>query len=122
MCADELDGDRLADLFDIDEGFAFLGMKIMRRTKGTRRYVYTFVGDEAFASIKRKVKALTGRSTTNLSLSELLRRLTRSCGVGLATSATPPPRTRSPTQARSRAEPAIAAAAPAPLQVHGRGD
>ncbi|MCA1679313.1 MAG: group II intron reverse transcriptase/maturase, partial [Actinobacteria bacterium] len=27
------------------------------------------------ASIKRKVKALTGRSTTNLSLSELLRRL-----------------------------------------------
>jgi RNA-directed DNA polymerase len=59
----------------IDEGFVFLGMKIMRRAKGTRRYVYTFVGDEAFASIKRKVKALTGRSTTNLSLSELLRRL-----------------------------------------------
>jgi RNA-directed DNA polymerase len=59
----------------IDEGFVFLGMKIMRRAKGKRRYVYTFVGDEAFASIKRKVKALTGRSTTNLSLSELLRRL-----------------------------------------------
>jgi hypothetical protein len=31
----------------IDEGFVFLGMKIMRRAKGTRRYVYTFVGDEA---------------------------------------------------------------------------
>ena len=59
----------------IDEGFAFLGMKIMRRAKGNRRCVYTFVGDEAFASIERKVKALTGRSTTNLSLSELLRRL-----------------------------------------------
>jgi RNA-directed DNA polymerase len=49
----------------IDEGFVFLGMKIMRRAKGTRRYVYTFVGDEAFASIKRKVKASPDRASTS---------------------------------------------------------
>jgi RNA-directed DNA polymerase len=59
----------------IDEGFVFLGMRVIRRAKGHKRYVYTFASDEAVASIKRKVKALTGRSTTNLELSELLRRL-----------------------------------------------
>lgn len=56
----------------IDEGFAFLGQRIVRRPKGNKRHVYTFVSNEALASVRRKVKALTGRSTTNLELSELI--------------------------------------------------
>jgi RNA-directed DNA polymerase len=56
----------------IDEGFVFLGQRIVRRPKGHKRYVYTFVSREALTSVTRKVKALTGRSTTNLELSELI--------------------------------------------------
>jgi RNA-directed DNA polymerase len=56
----------------IDEGFVFLGQRIVRRPKGPKRHVYTFVSDEALASARRKVKALTGRSTTNLEPSELI--------------------------------------------------
>jgi RNA-directed DNA polymerase len=56
----------------IDGGFLFLGQRIVRRPKGKKRYVYTFVSNEALASARRKVKALTGRSTTNLELSELI--------------------------------------------------
>ena len=56
----------------IDEGFVFLGQRIVRRPKGHKRYVYTFVSNEALASIRRKVKALTGRSTTNMELPELI--------------------------------------------------
>lgn len=59
----------------IDEGFVFLGQRIIRRAKGPKRYVYTLVCDEALASVKRKVKALTGRSTIHLELSELIRAL-----------------------------------------------
>jgi RNA-directed DNA polymerase len=59
----------------IDEGFRFLGMRIVRLPKGSKRFVYTFVSDEALASVKRKVKALTGRSTINLELSVLLKAL-----------------------------------------------
>jgi RNA-directed DNA polymerase len=56
----------------IDEGFVFLGQRIVRRPKRNKRHVYTIVSDEAVASARRKVKALTGRSTTNLELSELI--------------------------------------------------
>src|SRR5215216_3636438 len=56
----------------IDKGFLFLGQRIVRRPQGSKRHVYTFVSNEALASIRRKVKALTGRSTTNLALSELI--------------------------------------------------
>jgi RNA-directed DNA polymerase len=59
-------------LTHIDEGFVFLGQRIVRRPKGNKRHVYTFVSNEALASVRRKVKALTGRSTTNLELSELI--------------------------------------------------
>lgn len=59
-------------LTHIDEGFVFLGQKIIGRTKHGKHLVYTFATNEALASIKRKVKALTGRSTTNLALSELI--------------------------------------------------
>jgi RNA-directed DNA polymerase len=57
----------------IDAGFVFLGQRIIRRAKGPKRYVYTVVCDEALASIKRRIKALTGRSTTSLDLADLLR-------------------------------------------------
>ena len=59
-------------LTHLDEGFVFLGQRIIRRAYGHKPHVYTFVTNEALASIKRKVKALTGRSTTNLALSELI--------------------------------------------------
>ena len=36
----------------IDVGFVFLGQRIIRKPKGSKRYVYTFVCDEALASIK----------------------------------------------------------------------
>jgi RNA-directed DNA polymerase len=57
----------------IDAGFVFLGQRIIRKAKGAKRHVYTFVCDEALASIKRRIKALTGRSTTYLELADLLR-------------------------------------------------
>ncbi|MDP9143792.1 MAG: group II intron reverse transcriptase/maturase [Actinomycetota bacterium] len=56
----------------IDEGFVFLGQRIVRRPKGNKRHVYTFVSNESLASVRRKVKALTGRSTLNMELSELI--------------------------------------------------
>jgi RNA-directed DNA polymerase len=61
----------------IDEGFVFLGQRFIRRAKGPKRHVYTFVSNEALASIRRKVKTLTGRSTRNLALADLLRVLNR---------------------------------------------
>ena len=61
----------------IDEGFVFLGQRIIRRQYGHKRHVYTFVSNEALASIRRKVKALTGRSTTSMELSELIAALNR---------------------------------------------
>jgi RNA-directed DNA polymerase len=61
----------------IDEGFVFLGQRIVRRRHGPKPYVYTFVSNESLGSIRRKVKALTGRSTTNMELSELLAALNR---------------------------------------------
>jgi RNA-directed DNA polymerase len=50
----------------------FLGQRIVRRPKGPKRHVYTFVSHDALASIRRKVKTLTGRSTINMELSELI--------------------------------------------------
>ena len=50
----------------------FLGQRIIRAPKGTKRTSTPSSPNEALASIKRKVKALTGRSTTNLELSELI--------------------------------------------------
>jgi hypothetical protein len=81
----------------IDMGFVFLGQRIVRRAKGPKRYVYTLVCDEALTSVKRKVKALTGRSTIHLELSELLRALNPILRVGRPTSATPRQNAPSPT-------------------------
>lgn len=61
-------------LTHIDDGFCFLGFAIRRkaRGKGKEPCVYTFVSDEALASVKCKVKALTKRSMATLSLDQLL--------------------------------------------------
>jgi RNA-directed DNA polymerase len=62
-------------LIHVDEGFTFLGQRVIRRAKGRKRFVYTFVSSGALASVMRKVKALTKRSTIRLDLAELLRAL-----------------------------------------------
>jgi RNA-directed DNA polymerase len=72
----------------IDDGFVFLGQRLVRLDCGHKRHVYTFVPNEALASIKRKVKALTGRSTTNLELASLIAALTQSSGAGRTTTGT----------------------------------
>lgn len=59
----------------IDEGFDFLGFRIQQKTRNGKRVVYTFPSRKAFESIKRRVKALTRRSTTSLSLVRLLYQL-----------------------------------------------
>lgn len=63
-------------LTHIDDGFDFLGFHIVRKQLGNKNpVVYTFVSDEALASIKRKVKAFTKRNRINLTLGQLIRRL-----------------------------------------------
>ncbi len=58
----------------IDDGFAFLGFRIQRRIwGGGRRVVLTIPSKQALAAVVRKIKALTGRGTTLLSLEEVLR-------------------------------------------------
>jgi len=60
----------------IDEGFDFLGFRIMRQPKrGTgRRFVYTYPSKAALAAVKARVRTLT-RGATDLSLGVLLHRL-----------------------------------------------
>jgi RNA-directed DNA polymerase len=63
-------------LTHIEDGFCFLGFRIQRRNRrGKGPCVYTFVSDEALASVKHKVKALTKAATRNLSLFQLLQAL-----------------------------------------------
>jgi len=60
----------------VDEGFDFLGFRIVRQPKrGTgQRFVYTYPTKAALATVKAKVRALT-RGATNQSLGILLHRL-----------------------------------------------
>lgn len=63
-------------LTHIDDGFDFLGFHIVRKYRANKNpCIYTFVADEALASIKRKVKALTKRNRTSLSLQQMIREL-----------------------------------------------
>lgn len=65
-------------LTHIDQGFVFLGQRLVRKPRGNHHpCVYTFISDEALASVMRKVKALTTRSTTHLSLGQLIVMLNR---------------------------------------------
>jgi RNA-directed DNA polymerase len=60
----------------IDEGFDFLGWRIVRQRKrgATKRYVYTYPSKAAVAAIQRKVRTIT-RGATDLPLAVVLHRL-----------------------------------------------
>jgi RNA-directed DNA polymerase len=58
----------------IDDGFVFLGFHIQSKTRGDgRRAVLTIPAKQALASVMHKIKKLTARGTTSLSLAEVLR-------------------------------------------------
>jgi len=61
----------------LDEGFDFLGFRIRRhRKQGTNtKHVYTYPTKAALATVKAKVRALTCRATTSLTLTAMLHRL-----------------------------------------------
>jgi RNA-directed DNA polymerase len=59
----------------IDDGFEFLGFRIVRKTRAGGRQVYTFPSPKAFAVVKRAVKALTRPHTRPWSLAKLLAHL-----------------------------------------------
>ncbi len=57
----------------IDRGFDFLGFRIQRHTKrGTHKsYVYTYPSKAALRAVTNKIKELTSRKTTPMSLAQL---------------------------------------------------
>lgn len=58
----------------INDGFVFLGFHIQAKTRGDgRRVVRTIPAKQALASVMSKIKKLTARGTTSLSLAEVLR-------------------------------------------------
>jgi RNA-directed DNA polymerase len=59
----------------VDDGLDFLGFHIVRKTRSTGRRpcAYTFPSKEVLMRTKRKVKALTTRSTRHLPLDQVLR-------------------------------------------------
>lgn len=63
----------------IDDGFDFLGWRIQRRAKrGTNRkkmVIYTYPSKKSLASIVGKVRRITSRSTTYVSLEKMLKHL-----------------------------------------------
>lgn len=59
----------------VDEGFDFLGHRITRGSWKGKRLCLTRPSRKSLEAIKRKVKALTTRSTTHLELGVLLRRI-----------------------------------------------
>lgn len=59
----------------IDDGFVFLGFHIQAKQWGDRRVVLTIPAKHALASVMGKIKKLTARGTTSLSLAEVLRTL-----------------------------------------------
>ncbi|WP_341873355.1 group II intron reverse transcriptase/maturase [Streptomyces chryseus] len=66
--------DEKTHITHIDDGFVFLGFHIQRRPWGDgRRVVLTIPSKQALASVMHKIKNLTRRSTSSLSLEEVLR-------------------------------------------------
>jgi RNA-directed DNA polymerase len=61
----------------IDEGFDFLGFRLQRKRKrgSHKRFVYTFISEKSIATIRRKVKALTRRSTFGMVPGEVIHRI-----------------------------------------------
>jgi RNA-directed DNA polymerase len=57
----------------VDDGFDLLGFRIVRRPwKGTKRVAITFPCERALHEVMHRIKTLTNRSTTNLSLDQLI--------------------------------------------------
>jgi RNA-directed DNA polymerase len=57
----------------IDDGFVFLGFHIQAKTRGDgRRVVLTIPAKQALAAVMHKIKQLTARGTTSLSLAQVL--------------------------------------------------
>jgi RNA-directed DNA polymerase len=57
----------------VDDGFDLLGFRIVRRPwRGNKRVAITFPSQRALREIMHRIKMLTNRSTTNLSLDQLI--------------------------------------------------
>ena len=57
----------------VDDGFDLLGFRIVRRPwKGTKHVAITFPCERALREVMHRIKTLTNRSTTNLSLDQLI--------------------------------------------------
>jgi RNA-directed DNA polymerase len=62
----------------VGDGFDLLGFRIVRRPwRGKKRVAITFPSQRALRDVMHRIKALTKRSTTNLSLDELIHALNR---------------------------------------------
>ena len=59
----------------VDDGFDFLGHHIRRVPWRGRRVAWTYPSKKSLAAVKRKVRSWTTRSTTYLTLEQLLRQL-----------------------------------------------
>jgi RNA-directed DNA polymerase len=78
----------------VDDGFDLLGFRIVRRPwKGTKRVAITFPSQRALREVMHRNKTLTTRSTTNLSLDQLIQVLNPTL-PGL--DQLPPPRHKQP--------------------------
>jgi RNA-directed DNA polymerase len=62
----------------VDDGLDLLGFRIVRRPwRGSKRVAITFPSQRALRDVMHRIKALTKRSTTNLSLDQLIHALNR---------------------------------------------
>ena len=82
----------------VDDGFDFLGFRIVRLSRpGRAPAAFSFPSRSAVNRLRHRIKTLTGRFTTSLSLDALLHALNPVCGVGPTTTATPRANAASPT-------------------------
>src|SRR5439155_12833445 len=57
----------------VDDGFDLLGFRVKRAAwRGPKRVAYTFPSRQALRAVMHRIKTLTNRSTTNLSLDQLI--------------------------------------------------
>ncbi|MDQ3092027.1 MAG: reverse transcriptase domain-containing protein [Actinomycetota bacterium] len=59
----------------VDDGFDLLGFRIKRRPRGQTPVAYTFPSRRALRAVMHRIKTLTKRNTTNLSLDALIHAL-----------------------------------------------
>ena len=59
----------------VDDGFDFLGFRILRRPRRRIPVAYSFPSERSFRDVKHRIKELTARSTIGLSLDELVHAL-----------------------------------------------